>query len=242
VLFVWQAIVWTHWKPSYLLAGPGPTFRTLWDDLSNGQLPRAVGVTLRRAALGYGIALVIGITVGIVVSKVRPLRAAVGSLITGLQTMPSVAWVPLAALVFGLNERSILFVVVLGAAPSIANGLLLGIDHVPPLLIRAGRVLGASGFKAYRHVILPAAFPSFLGGMKQGWAFAWRSLMAAELIVASFGGLGNALENARNLPDSRGLLAAMIVILVIGIVVDSLVFGVVERRIRRRWGLLESVS
>jgi len=158
--------------------------------------------------------------------------------------MPSVAWFPLAILLFGLSESAILFVVVLGAAPAIANGLLAGIDHVPPLLLRAGRVLGAHGFKAYRYVVLPAAFPSFLGGMKQGWAFAWRSLMAGELLVVIGGhrSLGFALDSARINQDAPGLMAAMIVILAIGIVVDSLVFGVLERRVRRRWGLIEAVS
>jgi len=201
-------------------------------------------VTMERAAIGYGIALLIGSAVGIAIARVPVLRAAIGSLITGLQTMPSVAWFPLAIVVFRLSETAILFVVVLGAAPAIANGLVSGIDHVPPLLLRAGRVLGARGVKAYRHVILPAAFPSFLSGMKQGWAFAWRSLMAGELLVVIGGraGLGFTLDSARLDQDYRGLMATMIVILVIGIVVDSLIFGVLERRVRRRWGLIEASS
>jgi NitT/TauT family transport system permease protein len=199
---------------------------------------------LQRAAIGYALALLIGSAIGIVIARVPVLRAGVGSLITGLQTMPSVAWFPLAILLFGLSESAILFVVVLGAAPAIANGLLAGIDHVPPLLLRAGRVLGARGFTAYRYVVLPAAFPSFLSGMKQGWAFAWRSLMAGELLVVIGGhrSLGFVLDSARINSDAPGLMAAMIVILVIGIVVDSLVFGVIERRVRRRWGLVESAS
>ena len=112
----------------------------------------------------------------------RVLRAAFGSMITGLQTMPSIAWFPLAIVLFQLSERAILFVVVLGAAPSIANGLIAGADNIPPILLRAGRVLGARGMSAFRHVILPASLPSFVGGLKQGWAFAWRSLMAGELL------------------------------------------------------------
>jgi NitT/TauT family transport system permease protein len=244
VLFVWQVVVWSHWKPSYLLAGPGPTFRSLWHDIANGVLPSAIGVTLRRAALGYAIAVVIGILIGIAVARVPVLRAAIGSLITGLQTMPSIAWFPLAFLLFAGGEGAILFVVVIGAAPSIANGLLTGIDHVPPILKRAGRVLGAEGFTAYRYVILPAAFPSFLGGLKQGWAFAWRSLMAGELLVIVAGqrSIGVVLDQSRQFSDSAGILAAMIVILFIGIVVDSLVFGVIERRVRRRWGLVDSAT
>jgi NitT/TauT family transport system permease protein len=244
VLLLWQTIVWSHWRPDYVLVGPGPVFRSLWHDLLHGQIPRAMGITMERAAIGYGIALLIGSAIGIAIARVPVLRAAIGSLITGLQTMPSVAWFPLAIVIFHLSETAILFVVVLGAAPAIANGLISGIDHVPPLLLRAGRVLGARGLKAYRHVILPAAFPSFLSGMKQGWAFAWRSLMAGELIVVigGRGGLGFALDSARLNFDYASLESTMIVILVIGIVVDSLVFGVLERRVRRRWGLVDAAA
>jgi NitT/TauT family transport system permease protein len=244
VLLAWQSLVWLHWRPKYVFPPPGDAFKSLWNDLANGHIPRAIGVTMERAGLGYAIALVIGSAIGIAVARVSVLRAAVGSLITGLQTMPSVAWFPLAIVVFRLSETAILFVVILGAAPAIANGLISGIDNVPPLLLRAGRVLGARGPKAYRHVILPAAFPSFLGGMKQGWAFAWRSLMAGELLVTIGGraGLGFVLDSARLNVDYPGLMAVMIVILAIGIVVDSLLFGALEKRVRRRWGLVETVS
>ena len=242
VLLVWQSLVWIHVKP-LILKAPGTVFRQLGVDIGNGRIPHALATTMERAAIGYAAALLIGSAIGIAVARVPILRAAVGSLITGLQTMPSVAWFPLAIGLFGLSETAILSVVILGAAPSIANGLISGIDNVPPLLLRAGRVLGARGVSAYRHVILPAAFPSFLGGMKQGWAFAWRSLMAGELLVQlGRPALGFELESARLNIDFAGLMGIMVVILVVGIVVDSLVFGVIERRVRRRWGLVESAS
>jgi len=242
VLLLWQTLVWVHFKP-LVFKGPVEVFKSLGHDLANGRIPTAVGVTLERAGIGYGLALLIGTAIGIAVARVPVVRAGVGSLITGLQTMPSVAWFPFAIVIFSLGEWAILSVVILGAAPAIANGLISGIDHVPPLLLRAGRVLGARGLKSYRHVILPAAFPSFIVGMKQGWAFAWRSLMAGELIV-SLGrpGLGFFLENASSNADFASLQAAMIVILVIGIVVDSLVFGVIEKRVRRRWGLIDTAT
>jgi NitT/TauT family transport system permease protein len=242
VLLLWQSLVWLHFRP-FVLRGPVETFKSLWHDIANGHIPSAIGVTLERAAIGYSVALVIGVSIGIAVARIRVLRAGVGSLITGLQTMPSVAWFPLAIVLFQLSEWAILAVVILGAAPAIANGLISGIDNVPPLLLRAGRVLGARGANAYRYVILPAAFPSFIGGMKQGWAFAWRSLMAGELIV-NLGrlGLGNFLENASGNAEYASMEAAMIVILVIGIVVDSLVFGVIEKRVRRRWGLIDTAT
>jgi NitT/TauT family transport system permease protein len=239
---LWQLVAWSGWRPDYLLPGPASVFEELANDLRDGTLLAATTVTLQRAAIGFAIAVLVGGLLGIAVARWRLLRAAVGSLITGLQTMPSIAWFPLAILLFGLSEAAIMFVVILGAAPAIANGLISGIDHVPPVLQRAGRVLGAKGFALQRHVILPAALPSTVAGLKQGWAFAWRSLMAGELlvIVAGTTSLGVRLQFARELSDATALLAAMLVILVIGIVVDGVVFGSAERWIRTRWGLAEA--
>ena len=239
-LLAWQAVVWAELKPSYVLPGPGPVFARLFEELFTDDLLKAIGVTMSRAVIGFTIAIVIGGLLGIAVSRNKVLRAAIGSLITGLQTMPSIAWFPLAILLFKLSESAILFVVVIGAAPAIANGFVAGVDHIPPLLLRAGRVLGARGFSAYRHVIVPAALPSVVAGLKQGWAFSWRSLMAGELIViiANRPSLGQNLQLARELSDSERLLATMIAILVIGILIDALAFGTAERRIRRRRGLL----
>jgi NitT/TauT family transport system permease protein len=153
--------------------------------------------------------------------------------------MPSIVWFPVAILLFGLNETAIFFVVILGAAPSIAGGLLSGVDHVQPLLVRVGRVMGARGMSLYRYVILPAALPSFVGGLKQGWAFAWRSLMAGEIINVTGHqfSIGQQIQFARDFADMEQLLAIIVVIFVIGVVIDSL-FGSLDRVIRRRWGLL----
>lgn len=236
----WQLIVWSGWKEEYVLPGP----RRVWDSFVEnfGTNMEAAGTTLSRGFRGFAFALVIGTIIGALVARNRVLRSAIGSMITGLQTMPSVAWFPLAILLFKLDEGAIFFVVVLGAAPSIANGLISGADTIPPILLRAGRVLGARGLSAYRYVVLPASLPSFVAGLKQGWAFAWRSLMAGELLVVIRGqeSIGFLLTQNRAVNNSSGLLATMIVILVIGIVVDSLVFGTLERAIRRRWGLVET--
>jgi NitT/TauT family transport system permease protein len=238
---IWQLVVWLGWKPEFALAPPRDAWDDLWGYAVDGTLTTALGITMRRALMGFALAIVIGTVVGSLVARIPTLRAAFGSLITGLQTMPSIAWFPLAILIFQLSERAILFVVVLGAAPSIANGLISGADNIPPILLRAGRVLGARGLAAYRYVVLPASLPSFVGGLKQGWAFAWRSLMAGELLVVIRGkeSVGFLLTQNRAVNNSSGLLATMIVILVIGIVVDSLLFGTLERAIRRRWGLLD---
>jgi NitT/TauT family transport system permease protein len=242
VLAIWQFAVSLRLWPDYVLPGPLTVLDRLATELTGSVLPQATLITLRRAAVGFGLAFVIGSLLGLAIVRSRLLRTAVASLITGLQTMPSIAWFPLAILLFGLSETAIMFVVILGAAPSIANGLIAGIDHIPRIILRAGHVLGARGFDRYRHVILPAALPSFIGGLKQGWAFAWRSLMAGELlvIIAAQPSIGVRLSFAREFSDAPLLLATMIVILVIGIAVDLVLFGTLDRTIRRRWGLLES--
>jgi NitT/TauT family transport system permease protein len=242
VLIVWQLVVWSGWKPEYVLPGP----RKVWDSFVENFSTNmdAAWTTLQRGFKGFAFALVIGTIVGALVARNRLLRSAIGSLITGLQTMPSVAWFPLAILLFKLGEGAIFFVVVLGAAPSIANGLISGIDHIQPILLRAGTVLGARRWKLFRHVILPAALPSFVAGLKQGWAFAWRSLLAGELIVLIPGqfSLGQQLDANRQLSDSAGVIAVMIVILIIGILVDALLFGTADRAIRRRYGLVDTTA
>jgi NitT/TauT family transport system permease protein len=243
-LFVagWQIIVWSGWKPEYVIPSPFTVFDALLHDLPT--LAGAVGVTMRRAAVGFALSIVIGGVIGLAVARVRILRAAIGSMITGLQTMPSVAWVPLAIVLFQLSEKAILFVVVLGAAPSIANGIIDGVDNVPPILLRAGRVLGARGFAALRHVVVPAALPSVVSGLKQGWAFAWRSLMAGELITVFPGHLGIAqtLNVSAQNADFVGVYEAMIVIFVLGVAIDALVFDTMVRAIRKRYGLIDAAA
>ncbi|HWB79720.1 MAG TPA: ABC transporter permease subunit [Nannocystaceae bacterium] len=238
-LAVWEVVALSGWRPSYVLPGPRVVLAQLGHDLVSGEVWAAVSITMQRALIGYAIAIAFGTGLGLVLARLKVLRLAIGSLLAGLQTMPSVAWFPLAILLFQLTESAIVFVVVLGAAPSITNGLLNSFDHVPPLLVRAGRVLGARGFGLYRHVVLPAALPGYVSGLQQGWAFAWRSLMAGELlvIVGHRPSLGVRLQFAREFSDAVALLSWMIVILVIGVVVDALVFGRIQAGLRRRRGL-----
>ncbi len=196
---------------------------------------------MTRAAIGYSLALVIGLVIGAIVVSSRIARSAVGSLITGLQTMPSIAWFPLAIVLFQLSEGAITFVVVLGAAPSIANGLISGVDHVPPILQRAGRAMGAGRWATLRHVVLPASMPSFVAGLKQGWSFAWRSLMAGELLVTmGVFSVGFLLTQYRQVADYPAMIAMMIVVLVIGIIVDAVLFATLDKWVRRRHGLTGS--
>ena len=238
VLLAWQVVVWGGWRDTYILPPPADVLDELRGLARTADFWQAIVITMRRALLGFLLAVAIGTLVGIAVARFRPLRAAIGSLITGLQTMPSVIWFPLAILLFQLGESAIMFVVVLGAAPSVANGLISGIDYVPRLWLRVGQVLGMRGVARYRHLILPAALPSFVSGLKQGWAFSWRSLMAGELLVIVPGTLsiGARLQNARDLNEAALLLAYIVVVLIVGIVIDVL-FSAADNALRRRWGL-----
>jgi NitT/TauT family transport system permease protein len=241
VLLVWQLVVLSGWKSEFVLPGPGPVFDELRHEVTTGAFWNAILITMRRAMIGFLLAILIGTAIGAAVAASRPLRAAIGSLITGLQTMPSVVWFPFAILLFKISEGAIMFVVILGAAPSIANGLINGIDYVPPTWKRVGKVLGMRGLSLYRHLILPASLPSFVAGTKQGWSFAWRSLMAGELLVIVVGqlSLGARLQGARDLNDAPSLLAFIIVILLIGIAVD-IAFNAADNALRHRWGLTQA--
>lgn len=238
VLGLWELLVISEWRPIYVLPSPGQTFASLFEMLGTEKFWQALSRTVSRAILGFAVALLIGTLIGILVSRIKPLRLAIGSMITGLQTMPSIAWFPLAILFFGITEQAILFVIVLGAGPSIANGIISGIDHVPSSFTRLGKVLGANSLQLYRYVVLPSALPSYVAGLTQGWSFAWRSLMAGELlvIIAESPSLGAQLEFARQFSQAPVLLATMIVILLLGMLVDT-IFTVTSKRLRAIRGM-----
>ncbi len=242
VLAAWQLFYLSNFHgdtADHLVTGPVQGLPNLWHQLQQGVLLQAVSTTMRRAVEGYGLALVFGVVIGAAVARIPPLRAAVGSIITGLQTMPSIAWFPFAIILFGATQAAILFVIVLGSAPSIANGMITGVDYTPPLLLRAGKIMGLRGPALYRYLIMPASLPAFVAGMKQGWAFAWRSLMAGEIVVPIAGAsLGVLLDADQSSLDLTSAISVMIVILVIGIVVDGL-FTKADLAIRSRRGLLE---
>jgi NitT/TauT family transport system permease protein len=246
VLAAWQLFYAINFRgdtTSGLVRGPATTLGNLASQLGHAQLWQAIEDTGRTALAGYLLALVIGTAIGAVVSRIPPLRAAVGSIISGLQTMPSIAWFPFAIILFGTSVSAILLVMVLGAAPSIANGLITGVDYTPPLLLRAGRTMGLHGIALYRYLILPASLPAYLAGLKQGWAFAWRSLLAGELLVLIVGhvSLGVLLNTAQDNQDLSGAISVMIVILVFGIVVD-MIFAKIDLAVRRRRGLLDTAA
>ncbi|MGX1676421.1 ABC transporter permease [Streptomyces sp. NPDC055400] len=242
VLVIWQGLV--SFKivddPSKL---PSPS--AVWHEVSDawlqGTLLDYIWTSVSRGLLGFLLALVIGTPLGLVVARVRFVRSAIGPILSGLQSLPSVAWVPPAVIWLGLDNKMMYAVILLGAVPSIANGLVSGVDQVPPLFLRAGRTLGATGLRHTWHIVLPAALPGYLAGLKQGWAFSWRSLMAAEIIASSpdLGiGLGQLLENGRNASSMSMVFLAIFLILIVGIAIDLLIFSPVERRVLRSRGLL----
>jgi NitT/TauT family transport system permease protein len=241
VVTAWQLVYLSEWRPAYVFPPPGEVFAELGELITEPRFWDGVQLTMTRAITGFALAVAIGTLIGAAVSQFKPLRAAIGSLITGLQTMPSIMWFPLAILLFQLGEEAILFVVVIGAAPSVANGLISGIDYVPRTWLRVGQVMGMRGIAKYRHLILPASLPSFVSGLKQGWAFSWRSLMAGELLVIVPGtvSIGVRMQTARDLNDAVAVLAYIIVVLVVGILVDQL-FNAADGALRRRWGLTGS--
>ena len=245
LLLVWEVTYRSGVKPAYALPSPMDVGLVLRDQLRDGTLLHAMATSLTRGGLGFLAALALGTPLGVLIARVRPVRRGIGPLVSGLQSLPSVAWVPAAIIFFGIGDPAIYAVVLLGATPSIANGMVSGIDQIPPLYERVGRVLGARGFASARHVLLPAALPGYVGGLRQGWAFSWRSLMAAELIVSSpeLGqGLGQLLDAGRSLNDMSLVFAGILGILVVGIAVELCVFAPLERRVLRRRGLLVARS
>ncbi|MFC8594278.1 ABC transporter permease [Streptomyces atroolivaceus] len=241
VILVWQLLVWAKVTDDYKLPPPLAVWDSLTDMWLQGTLLDVIWTSVSRGLLGFVMAVAIGTPLGLLVARVKVVRAAIGPILSGLQSLPSVAWVAPAIIWLGLDDKTMYAVILLGAVPSVANGLVSGVDQVPPLFLRAGRTIGATGLRGTIHIVLPAALPGYLAGLKQGWAFSWRSLMAAEIIASSpdLGlGLGQLLENGRNNFDMPGIFLAILLILFVGIAIDLLIFSPLERRVLRSRGLL----
>jgi NitT/TauT family transport system permease protein len=238
LVVAWQLIVMSgRWSP-VLLPAPASVAQYLWNAFSDGTLMAAIAVTMRRLLLGYAVGLAIGLPLGLLCSSFRVVEDTVGVLALGLQTLPSICWVPLALLWFGQSEGAMLFVVTMGTVWSAVIATDTGARTISPIYARAARTMGSEGLHKWTHVILPASLPFLIGGMKQGWAFAWRSLMAAEIYVTILSGfgLGHLLHYGRELNAMDQVIAIMLVIVVIGLVADKLLFSPWERFLHRRWG------
>ena len=236
LLVCWELIVRTGIWPDYLFPGPVQVFDALRQEVEDLTLFYAIATSLRRFVLGFSVSLVIGIGLGLFIGSIRVARETVGVLLVGLQSLPNIAWLPMGLLWFGLNDGAILFVIVMGVINSVAMATADGIRNVSPLYRRAARTMGANGVALYLNVVLPAALPSIMTGIKLGWTFGWHALIAGEMLFVSLG-LGHLLVMGRELSDMAQVMAVMIVIIVIGVVMERFVFAPLEHRVRRRWGL-----
>ena len=239
---IWQALWAAAFWPEFKLPAPVDVWGQIWQLVTSGEIAELFWVSVHRAVIGFAISLLIAVPLGLAIANLRVVRRGIGPLVSGLQSLPSVAWVPAAILWFGLTDATVYFVVLMGAVPSIVNGLIAGVEQVPPQLRRVGTVLGAGRTRLATLVVLPAALPGYVAGLKQGWAFSWRSLMAAEIIAVggTIGfGLGSMLQQSRELADIAGVLATVLVILAIGILIELVFFAPLERRMLRRRGLLQ---
>jgi NitT/TauT family transport system permease protein len=236
LIVVWALVAATTSTPS--IPSPLEVWRAFLDELTDGVIVEATVKTLIRLGFSFLVAIVVGTALGLGLSLHEFARRSIRPIVVALQITPFVAWVPLAVVWFGVTERAVVFVAIVGAFPSVTLGTIAAFRQVPPLLERAGRTLGAKGWELYRSVIFPAALPGYLAAIQQAWGFAWKALMAGELIVAAAGavGLGHLLGEQGG--DVSGLLAVLAVIVVVGVAVDYLVFGLLDRRIRSRRGLL----
>jgi len=238
LLLAWEAAsrlgLWRSWVfPSPLAIG-----RSFWSGVVDGTIPRGILTSMRRLIVGYLLSLFGGVSLGLLLARSRSLRESIGTVVTGLQALPSICWLPLALLWFGLSETAILFVVIAGSLLAITVATEAGVSNVPPLYVRAARTMGTRGTTLYLRVILPAALPAILSGMRLGWTFAWRSLMAAEIFVTILTGfgLGQLLHYGRELSAMEQVIGIMIVIIVIGLLADKIFFSPIEKFLHRRWG------
>lgn len=235
LLLIWQSIAWLRLWPPYLFPPPTDVAVTLWRMILTNELAIAIFHTVKRIALGFVISAVAGGLLGLAMARSKPLSQLAGPVVQGLQAMPSICWYPLALLWVGWNEGALLFVTVVGAAFSIASATEAGIRHIPPSYLRAAATMGATGWQLYTRVVIPAALPSLLTGLRLGWSFAWRSLMGAELLFLNLG-LGHLLATGQDLGDAAQVMAVIIVILLLGVVVDRVAFARAESALRKRWG------
>ncbi|HSL12231.1 MAG TPA: ABC transporter permease [Actinomycetota bacterium] len=220
------------------IPSPADVWAAFVDGLRDGTLVDATWRTLVRLAFSFTVAVALGTGIGVGLALHEFTRRSIRPLIVALQITPFVAWVPIAVIWFGVTERAVVFVAIVGAFPAMTLATIQAFRQVPPLYERAGRTLGASGWQLYRRIVFPAALPGYMAGLQQAWGFAWKALMAGEIIVAAAAsaGLGHLLADRAG--DVTALLAALAVIVVIGVAVEYLVFGRLDRSVRRRRGLL----
>lgn len=239
-IIIWYLVVTFSDIESYILPAPTDVANTINSQWSQGNLQEAIIRSFSRGAQGFILAILIATPIGIALGLNKYLRMVFGPILLGLQQLPSVAWVPAAIIWFGLSPTTIFAVILLGAIPSIANGLISGIDQIPPIYLKLSKVLRANNWQKIKHIVLPASWTGYLAGLEQGWAFAWRSLMAAELIAVSPAlgiGIGQLLDVGRQLGDMSLVLTSIFMIMLIGVFVEKVFFSPVRNRTLEKRGL-----
>jgi NitT/TauT family transport system permease protein len=236
LIAIWVILAKLKVWPPYIFPTPWGVGEAMWVGFADHSFWIAIGVSMRRMLVGYGLSVILGMILGLGIASSKFLEETVGGLLVSLQSLPSICWLPMAVLWFGLTEKAILFVVVMGSLLSVTISMETGRKQLPKIYSMAGRNLGAKGLQLFLYVTLPASLPYIVTGLKQGWAFAWRSLISGEMIFVSLG-LGQLLMMGRDLNDMSQVIAVMILIIALGYIVDGLVFKTVEKRLQERWGL-----
>ncbi|MDR0647307.1 MAG: ABC transporter permease [Puniceicoccales bacterium] len=244
ILFTWQCAYILGGCSDLIFPTPVQVARFLWHACADGTLISAIWMTIKRLILGYSVSVLIGIPVGMLCSRFYILNAFVGKLVLGLQTLPSICWVPLTLLWFGQTDRAILFVVTMGSLWSLIASTESSVRQIPSLYIKAARTMGSRGIDLWVTVIFPAALPFIITGMKQSWAFAWRSLMSAEIYVSTIHGLsvGQLLHYGREMQAMDQVVGIIFVIIAIGFIAEKVIFANLERTLHKRWGFVKSAS
>ena len=239
VLAIWAIVSATGAVSTKSLPSPATVWSTFWRLVRDGTIPTATAKTVLRLVVAFGVALVVGTLLGIGLSASSFARRSIGALVVGLRAVPPIAWLPLAAVWFGLNEKAVVFVAIVGGFPSVTLATSNSLRQVPPLLHRAGQTLGARGWTLYRSIIFPAALPGYVSGLQLAWGYCWWSLLAGELIthVARAIGLGQELVRSQRQDQAAEVIAILLVIIAIGMLVDLVIFGLIDRRLRVRRGL-----
>ncbi|MEW6604591.1 MAG: ABC transporter permease [Thermoproteota archaeon] len=234
---IWQLVFLLGIWPAFLMPSPAMVVSAIGDLVENSSLQIGIGTTLARLGAGFVISLGIGVGVGLAMVKFRGFGKTMSSFAVGLLTFPSIAWVPFAIIFFGFNDFGILFVVIMASVFSVMITTYSSIRNIPPIYLRAARNMGANGFALFRHVMIPAATPSLILGIRQAWSFAWHALIGAEMLITTLYGLGHILMIGREFNSMEDIIATMITIFVIGIIFDRIIFRKIEDRVRTRWGL-----
>ena len=235
LIALWQALFWLKVWTSWLFPSPLAVGEAIVHGFADLSIPYGILISMKRLLIGFSISIVLGSALGLAIAKIRTLQEVLSPLVLGFQTIPSICWLPLALLWFGLNERAIIFVVVMGTVLSMTISVMGALKQVPSAFVKAGRMLGAHGTDMYRFVIIPAILPAYVTGLKHGWSFAWRSLMSGEMLFITTG-LGQLLMFGRELNDMAQVVAIMVVIVAIGVLFDQVIFGRIEKQLKRKWG------